>query len=219
MSGKRKRDTHAWTNITIVKFIHVTDPYGHRVAARAAAEAAIIAGTTITGFPAPASISNHPETSPAGPSEVVEMPQSLADLLIGVHGHCIDICAPTITWPNEVHAVLPFLDDGSGSNVLENNMESVTQLSKLPMITSASQSHVRFFTKDDINTTTFKNDLRTVLANSKIVIMSKFQLDVVMSFSMEDIQRHLGLTPGLEHSAHGKHHFLESHLLFIYIIF
>ena len=148
------------------------------------------------------------------------MPQSLADLLIGVHGYCIDICAPTITWPNEVHTVLPFLDDGSGGNILENDMESVTQLSKSPMITSASQSpRVRFFTKDDINTTTFMNDLRAVLANGKIVIMSKFQPDVAMSFSMEDIQHHLGLTPGLELSAHGKQHFLESRLLFIYIIF
>ena len=55
--------------------------------------------------------------------------------------------------------------------------------------------------------------------NSKIVIMPKFQPDIVMSFSMEDIQHHLGLTPGLKLSVHGKQHFLENHLLFIYIIF
>ena len=127
------------------------------------------------------------------------------DLLSGVHGHYIDGRAPTIVWGNQVRTILPFLDDGSGGNFLENDVESVTELAKSPLTTFDSQLPcVRFFTRDDIRATTFVKDLREVLANGTVVVLPKFQPDVAMAFSMDDIYHHLGLAPGLELSVHGR---------------
>ena len=183
---------------------HATDPYS-RVAARVVAQAAMLAGPSTTGPPVLVPPSNNPVPFADGPPGVMEMPPSPTDLLKGIHGHYIDGHAPTITWPNNVHTVLPFLDDGSGGNLLENDVNSVIQLSKSYMITSMSQvPYAQFFTKDNINSTTFLYDIRLALTHGKIIILPRFQPDVTMSFSMEDIQLHLGLAPGLEFSVHGK---------------
>ena len=196
---------------------HATDPYS-RVGARAAAQAATLAGPSTTGPPVLVPPSNNPGPSADGPPGVMEMPLSPTDLLKGVHGHYIDGHAPTITWPNNVHTVLPFLDNGLGSNLLENDVDSVIQLLKSSMITFASQvPYMQFFTKDNINSTTFLNDICLVLAHGKIVILPKFQPDVTMSFSMEDIQLHLGLAPGLEFSVHGKQQKLSVIYIYIYL--
>ena len=86
--------------------------------------------------------------------------------------------------------------------MLENDVDNVIQLLKSSMITFASQvPYAQFFTKDKINSNTFLNDLHLALTHGKII---KFQPDVTISFSMEDIQLHLGLAPGLEFSVHGK---------------
>ena len=146
----------------------------------------------------------------------MEMSPSPTDLVKGVHSHYIDAHAHTITWPNNVLTVLPFLDNGSGGNLLENDVNSVIQLSKSSMITPTSQiPYAQFFTKDSINSTSFLNDLHLVLAHSKIVNLPKFQPDVTMLFSMEDIQLHLGLAPGLEFSVHGKQQ--KSSVIYIHI--
>ena len=109
--------------------------------------------------------------------------------------------------------ILPFLDDSSGGNLLENDVDNVIQLLKSSMITFASQvSYAQFFTKDKINSTTFLNDLHLALTHGKII---KFQPDVTISFSMEDIQLHLGLAPGLEFSVHGKQQ--KPSVIYIYI--
>ena len=80
-------------------------------------------------------------------------------------------------------------------------------LSKVPMITFASKSQFPlacFFTKDDISTATFIKDFWDVLANGKVIILHKFQPDVSMSFSVEDIQHHLGLASKLGLIVHGR---------------
>ena len=194
---------------------HATDPYS-RAVARAAAQAATLAGTSIMVPPVPVSPSNNPGTSADGLHGVVETPPSPTNLVKGIHSHYIDGRAPTITWPNDVLTVLPFLDDSLGGNLLENDVDSVIQLLKSSMITFVSQvPYAQFFTKDNINSTTFLNDLRLVLAHGKIVILPKFQPDVTMLFSMEDIQLHLGLAPGLECSVHGKQQ--KPSVIYIYI--
>ena len=82
------------------------------------------------------------------------------DLLSGILGHYIDGRAPTIVWGNQA----PFLDDSSGSNFLENDIESVTELAKSPLTTFDSQLRcVCFFTRD-IRATTFVKDLREVIS-------------------------------------------------------
>ena len=137
-----------------------------------------------------------------------ELAPPICDFIEKIHGHYIDGCASTVVWANNtIFTVLPFLDDGSGGNLLENDVKAVTQLSKAPMITFASKSQfpfARFFTKDDINTATFIKDIREVLANGKVVILPKFQPDVSMSFSVEDIQHHLGLASELGLIVHGR---------------
>ena len=146
--------------------------------ARAAAQAATLAGTSTTGPPVPVALSNNPGTSADGPHGVMEMPPSPTNLLKGVHSHYIDSCAPIITWLNNVLTIQPFLDDGSGGNLLDNDVDIIIQLLKLSMITFASQvPYVQFFTKDNINSTTFVNDLHLVLTHHKIVILPKFQPD------------------------------------------
>ena len=90
---------------------------------------------------------------------------------------------------------------------MENDVKAVTQLSKVPMITFASKSQfsfTHFFTKDDISTATFIKDIWEVLANGKVVILPKFQLDVSMSFLVEDIQHHLGLASELGLIVHSR---------------
>ena len=151
-----------------------------------------------------------------GPPEVVEMPPSPTNLLKGIHSHYIDGCAPTITWPNNVLTILPFLDNSSGGNLLENDVDNIIQLSKLSMITFASQvPYMQFFTKDNINSTTLLNDLCLALAHGKTIILPKFQPNIPMLFSMEDIQLHLGLAPSLELSVHGKQQ--KPSVIYIYI--
>ena len=146
---------------------HATYPYS-----RAAAQAAMLAGPSTTGPLVPVPPSNNPGTSADGPLGVVEMPPSPTNPLKGVHSHYIDGCAHTITWLNDVHTVLPFLDDGSGGNLLENDVDSVIQLSKSSILTFMCQvPYAQFFTKDNINSTTFLNDLHLGLAHSKIVIL------------------------------------------------
>ena len=146
---------------------HATYPYS-----RAAAQAAMLAGPSTTGPLVPVPPSNNPGTSADGPLGVVEMPPSPTNPLNGIHSHYIDGCAHTITWLNDVHTVLPFLDDGSGGNLLENDVDSVIQLSKSSILTFMCQvPYAQFFTKDNINSTTFLNDLRLVLAHGKIVIL------------------------------------------------
>ena len=103
---------------------HATDPYS-RVVARVVAQAAMLAGPSITGPLVPVPLSKYPGTSADGHPGVMEMPLSPTDLLKGVHSHYIDGHTPTITWPNNVHTILPFLDDGLGSNLLENDVDSV----------------------------------------------------------------------------------------------
>ena len=137
-----------------------------------------------------------------------ELAPPICDFIEKIHGHYIDGRASTIGWANDtIFTVLPFLDDGSGGNLLENDVKAVTQLSKAPMITFASKSQfpfARFFTKDDISTATFIKDIREVLSNGKVVILPKFQPDVSMSFSVEDIQHHLGLASELGLIVHGR---------------
>ena len=137
-----------------------------------------------------------------------ELAPPICDFIEKILGHYIDGRASTIGWANDtIFTVLPFLDDGSGGNLLENDVKAVTQLSKAPMITFASKSQfpfARFFTKDDINTATFIKDIQEVLANGKVVILPKFQPDVSMSFSVEDIQHHLGLASELGLIVHGR---------------
>ena len=120
---------HAIVHSTNVTVEHATYPYS-----RVAAQAAMLAGPSTTGPPVPVPLSNNPGTSADGPPGVVEMPPSPTNLLKSVHSHYIDGCAHTITWLNDVHIVLPFLDDSLGSNLLENNVDSVIQLSKSSMI-------------------------------------------------------------------------------------
>ena len=142
---------------------HGTDLYS-RVAARAAAQAATLAGPSTMGSLVPVPPPNNPGTSADGPPGVVKIPPCPTDLLKGIHSHYIDGRAPTITWLNNVHTVLPFLDDSSGGNLLENDVDSVIQLLQLSVITFTSQvPYVQFFTKDNINSTTFLNDLHLLL--------------------------------------------------------
>ena len=68
---------------------HATDPYS-RVAARATAQAATLAGPSTTGPPVPVPPSNHPGPSADAPPGVMEMPPSPTDLLKGIHSHYID---------------------------------------------------------------------------------------------------------------------------------
>ena len=130
-----------------------------------------------------------------------ELAPPICDFIEKIHGHYIDGHASTIGWANNtIFTVLPFLDDGSGGNLLENDVKAVTQLSKVPMITFASKSQfpfAHFFNKDDISTATFIKDIREILTNGKVIILPKFQPDISMSFFVEDIQHHLGLASEL----------------------
>ena len=151
---------------------------------------------------------DHDDHDMDNPPASEELAPPICDFIEKILGHYIDGRASTIGWANDtIFTVLPFLDDGSGGNLLENDVKAVTQLSKAPMITFASKSQfpfARFFTKDDINTATFIKDIREVLANGKVVILPKFQPDVSMSFSVEDIQHHLGLASELGLIVHGR---------------
>ena len=147
----------------------------------------------------------------------------MRDFLQKIHGHYIDGRAPTISWENNsIVTVLPFLDDGLGGNPLEDDVKVVTWLSMAPMITFASKSQfpfTHFFSKDNVSATTFMKDIWEVLANGKVAILPKFQPDIAMSFSVEDIQHHLGLASELGLTVHGRQPSLEYHLLNIHILF
>ena len=144
---------------------------------------------------------DHDDHNMDNPPASEELALPICNFIEKIHGHYIDGCASTIGWANNtIFTVLPFLDDGLGSNLLGDDVKAVTQLSKAPMITFASKSQfpfTRFFTKDDISTATFIKDIWEVLANGKVVILPKFQPDVSMSFLVEDIQHHLGLASEL----------------------
>ena len=120
---------HAHVHSTNITVEHATYPYS-----RAAAQAAMLAGPSTMGPLVPVPPLNNPGTSADGPPGVMEMPPCPTNLLKGIRSLHIDGHAPTITWPNDVHTVLPFLDNGSGGNLLENNVDSVIQLSKSSMI-------------------------------------------------------------------------------------
>ena len=151
---------------------------------------------------------DHDDYNMDNPPAGEELAPPICNFIEKIHGHYIDGCASTIDWANNtIFTVLPFLDDGSGSNLLENDVKAVTQLSKVPMITFASKSQFPFtcfFTKDDISTTTFIKDIQEVLANGKVVILPKIQPDISMSFSVEDIQHHLYLASELGLNVHGR---------------
>ena len=211
---------------TILKPITTTDriPYRAALAAKAQAQTATTSAdpSPLRATPGPSADRHDIDNPPVIASEDLECATPpTRDFLEKIHGHYIDGRAPTIGWANDsIVTVLPFLDDGSGGNLLEDDVKIVTQLSKAPMITFASKSQfpfTHFFTKDDVSAATFMKDIREVLANGKVAILPKFQPDVAMSFSVEDIQHHLGLASELGLTVHGRQLSLEYHLLNIYI--
>ena len=211
---------------TILKPITTTDHIPYRAALTVKAQA-----QTATTLADPSPLRATPRLStdchdidnpPMIASEDLECKTLLTrDFLEKIHGHYIDGHAPTISWANDsIVTVLPFLDGGSGSNLLEDDLKVVTQLSKAPMITFTSKSHfpfTHFFTEDNVSATTFMKDIQEVLANGKVTILPMFQPDVAMSFSVEDIQHHLGLASELGLTVHSRQPSLEYHLLNIYI--
>ena len=98
---------------------------------------------------------DHDDHDMDNPPASEELALPICDFIEKIHGHNIDGRASTIGWANDtIFTVLPFLDDGSGGNLLENDIKAVTQLSKVPMITFASKSQfpfARFFTKDELH--------------------------------------------------------------------